>query len=606
MRKQRAVITPGGIVKEQRDLGVKYSDLMKMIRYRFKKKIKVSTLQTWCCRQQKQLEEEVEETQREFVIEDKVELDEVSPEVFCEGEWNSYAGSMLLYAMLIRSGFLGPFSENIYEKNAKRSSSWSVQRVLLTLFFIHALRLKSIEQTKHLEVRDFSKLVGGDFLRGQWLRYGVDEVVGSQGFDKALDDHFRNQLSVIQREDRILYTDGHFSNYYGKQKVPKGYDPRRQRPSRGRNTIYLHNSIGENIYLFESPTNTTLSNDIEQLIQDIENLGEDLKGKTLCFDRGGFSSKCFKFLRSNKMYWITYMKHRKKEREVEEEKFKEHKVKKETGKEFVYRYYEKEARQTKHGKVRVIMLLGRNGKQIPIITTNPYLRASRIIEVIKGRWCEENGFKYMVEHFGIDLLTTYKSEEAPNKIIERPHPERKEINRLLNQKKRELEKLQSELAQKVMERGEKSQETIKEFYDKEHEINYAIKNVQVDIDYLKRKKETIPVKKKTSLKKDHVIMAQKRRQLINTVKAMNYNTEKYLQDLFKKYHDKKDETLSLVRRLFHQPGRIYEGSQKVRVELKPLDNGPMSDSLDQVLKYIGENNWLRLPDGRHLEICQTQ
>jgi hypothetical protein len=102
----------------------------------------------------------------------------------------------------------------------------------------------------------------------------------------------------------------------------------------------------------------------------------------------------------------------------------------------------------------------------------------------------------------------------------------------------------------------------------------------------------------------HVIMAQKRRLLINTVKAVNFNVEKWLQEIFKKYHAKEDETLSMIRNLCKLPGRIYQGDGVVKVELQKLDNGPMSISLDKVLKNLKENSWLKLPDGRNLEVVQ--
>jgi hypothetical protein len=248
--------------------------------------------------------------------------------------------------------------------------------------------------------------------------------------------------------------------------------------------------------------------------------------------------------------------------------------------------------------------LGENGRQIPILTSNPYIKAEEVVKILKQRWREENCFKYMGEHFGIDLLTSYKVEQAPDKIIERPHPLRKEVNTLLNEKKRDLEKLRAELAKKVSECGEQSLETIKEFYDREKDLNFAIKNTRVDIDILERKRQLIPVKEKRSLREDHVIMAQKRRLLMNTVKCMNYNVEKWLQEIFKKYHTKEDETLSLIRNLFKQPGRVMQSPGVVRVELVPLDSGVMRESLDKVLKNLKENNWLKLPDGRNLEICQ--
>jgi hypothetical protein len=587
--------------------GKGYEEIAEAIRFRFKKKIKVSTLRTWVCVEKRKSASTIEEQTELPMVLNLPAIRESDELVIVEREsegWNGYAGSMILYSMLTRFNFLNAFEQNI-RKDLKRPETWGIRRVLLTLFFLHALRCKSVEQGKHLVGKDFEELVGGEFLRLQWLRYAVDEMVRSEGFDRALVEFYKNMILSTDQGDKLYYTDGHFSTYYGKRPVPKGYDPRRQMPYRGRNTIYFHNSNGENVFLFESPTNTTLSNDIEVLIKNMSELEMELKGLTLCFDRGGWSFKCFKALRSQKMYFISYLKHRKGERLVEENIFETITVEGEDGEPWTFRIFEKETKPTRYGNVRTIILLSEDGRQIPIITTNPYLKAVDVVLLLKRRWREENCFKYMMENFGIDLLTTYKTEEAPEKIIERPHPDRKEVNRELKEKKQELEKLKSELATKFSERGEVSGETIREFYESERELNFKLKSAQVDIDCLERKRKTIPTKERRNLKDDHVIIAQKRRLLINMVKAMNYNVEKWLQEIFEIYHPKKDEVLSLIRNLCRQPGRVIQTATTVRVELTRLDNGPMRASLDKVLEKLKKNNWLNLPDGRNLEIIQT-
>lgn len=604
----RRIITEkiGEFILKSRNSGMKYEEIATAIRFKFKKKISSATLRNWVCGNGKTLPGVVEQ---QVFSEEKIDQKPATVPAAASGiliddnfgKSNIYAGSMILYSMLVRSGFVEVFEKHIVME--KKTESWSVRRVMLTLFFLHALRKRSVEQGKHLVGDDFSEIVGGDFLRLQWLRNAVDEIVSAEGFETAMNEHYKNLVKVVDREDKLFYTDGHFSTYYGRRPVPKGYDPRRQMPYRGRNTIYLHNSEGENVYLFESATNTSLSVDIETLVADMEKFEVTLKGQTLCFDRGGFSAKCFRFLRSKKMYFVSYLKNRKKERLVDEKLFETETIKL-SGEEVTCRLYEKEPKETRAGKLRTIILLS-DGKQIPILTTNPYLKAKEIVKILKQRWREENCFKYMTEHFGIDLLTSYKTEEAPDKIIERPHPQRREVNKELAEKKRDLEKLESDFAKRVRARGEQSDETLKEFCEAERDLNFSIKNVQVDIDHLERLRRSLPTKEKKSLKDDHVIMAQKRRLFINAIKAMNYNAEKWLQEFFKKFHGKEDETLSVIRNLFTQPGRIIQGPQGVRVELKPLDSGPMRQSLEKVLELLKENDWLKHVDGRNLEICQA-
>ncbi len=158
-------------------------------------------------------------------------------------------------------------------------------------------------------------------MRTQSLRYAIDDIINTQGFDHALDMYFKGLIFLTEMRNRIFYTDGHFSNYYGSNNVPMGYDPRRQVGAKGRTSVYLHNTEGEVMFLFESATNTSLSNDIETLVAELAKKGMKLKRKTLFFDRGGYSKKCFSYLQKNKMYFVTYLKYRAKERRIDEREF---------------------------------------------------------------------------------------------------------------------------------------------------------------------------------------------------------------------------------------------------------------------------------------------
>ena len=92
---------------------------------------------------------------------------------------------------------------------------------------------------------------------------------------------------------------------------------------------------------------------------------------------------------------------------------------------------------------------------------------------------------------------------------------------------------------------------------------------------------------------------------INLIKAMNYNCEKWLQELFSRYHPKQDETLSLIRGVLTTPGRIRQRDNVLEVELERLDSEVQAASLDKVLETLREYNYLRLPDGCRLDIWQA-
>jgi len=522
-----------------------------------------------------------------------------------EAQWqpNIIAGSFILYAMLNKTQFLKPFLSHL--KKVSQKAQKSIERVLLTLFFMHALRLKSIEQTKHLLAAHFSPLVLGAFCRQQVLRYAIDDITAHKNFDKAITAHYQSMGKHTDLGDNIYYTDGHFSCYYGKYAIPKGYDARRKQPARGRNTIYLHNSLGHNVLSFESPTNTTLNVDIETLIEKMETAYDDVKGKTLFFDRGGFSANCFKKIKEKEMFFATYLKHRKKGAEIDESLFETLTVEVH-GKIIKNRIHEK-ARESKHyGTLRTIIFIGKQGKQIPVITTNLTLSAGEVVARLQLRWVEENGFKYMGEHYNIDLLTTYETEQAPDKIMERQNPKRKEINALIASKKLALRALKEDYSSRLRNVKDKDEMTVAAFEKKETDLNVEIKSCEMELGLLNLERDTTPVKVTSNLKDESVISCQKRRLFINLVKTMNYNCEKWLQLIFCQYHPKADETLSLIRHVLTQPGRIRQRGQTFEVELERLDSETQAKTLDKVLENLKENNYLSLPDGRQLAIWQAE
>ncbi len=116
---------------------------------------------------------------------EEINSDNSEEKLNVEEEWqaNNVAGSFILYAMLNASQFLKPFIDNLNE--VITTSSKTVERVILTLFFMHALRLKSIEQTKHLLAVHFGPLVLGSFCRLQSLRYAIDDITEQKHFENT-------------------------------------------------------------------------------------------------------------------------------------------------------------------------------------------------------------------------------------------------------------------------------------------------------------------------------------------------------------------------------------------------------------------------------------
>ena len=63
--------------------------------------------------------------------------------------------------------------------------------------------------------------------------------------------------------------------------------------------------------------------------------------------------------------------------------------------------------------VREIRQLAKNGMQSSILYTDLTRDLTRVAACMFARWCQENFFKYMRQHYGLDRLTEYGTEPIP-------------------------------------------------------------------------------------------------------------------------------------------------------------------------------------------------
>jgi len=268
--------------------------------------------------------------------------------------------------------------------------------------------------------------------------------------------------------------------------------------------------------------------------------------------------------------------------------------------------YERERSSRIYGEVRIIIFIGRKGQQIPILTTEPTRSAGEIVERMKGRWKEENCFKFMVDHYAFDLMSTYKMIQAPDKLIERPNPERTALNREINEKKKELAKLHRELSEKVHKSKKKTTTTLTQ-HRKNNPLLYArIDTLELQLLSLTRIRSATTPAIQINLADDHFVSDQKRRLLINMTKVLNYNCEKSLQELLQAFHPKVDETLAIIIQLIQQPGKMRENSGKLEVEVNRLPTELHARSCDQLISELSKQHLLVTPFGTEILMHQGE
>jgi len=185
-----------------------------------------------------------------------------------------------------------------------------------------------------------------------------------------------------------------------------------------------------------------------------------------------------------------------------------------------------------------------NGHQTAIITTARGLEMTRIAGHMFARWCQENFFAYMMQHYDIDGLIEYGSESLPGTTLI-VNPKWRDLDKKVRSARQSERKHQADVARKTLTDGVEIQ--------KKAESVEALQAVQAELCGLRAERKATPRKVRIdSLPEDQrptqLVPLSKR--LSDTVKMIAYRAETALVALLRRHLNKEDEARALVRELF--------------------------------------------------------
>jgi hypothetical protein len=173
-----------------------------------------------------------------------------------------------------------------------------------------------------------------------------------------------------------------------------------------------------------------------------------------------------------------------------------------------------------------------------------------------SRWCQENFFGYMMEHYDIDGLVQYGSEEIPG-TTEVVNPAWRVLNKAVYTTNGRIRKLNAELGARMIEEKNSDIEQCAELHE-------DIQRLKADLADLKGKRRG--TKKKVTI--DELPESERPTQLrplakmfTDTVKMIAYRAETTLVGLLCPHLAKKDEARALIRELFVSSADIMPDDQ---------------------------------------------
>ncbi len=201
--------------------------------------------------------------------------------------------------------------------------------------------------------------------------------------------------------------------------------------------------------------------------------------------------------------------------------------------------------------VREIRKLTLSGHQTSIITTDYSSDLAPIAASMFARWCQENYFRYMRQHYGLDKLASYDMEEIPETT--------RVINPAYGSLDGEVRKKVAKLSRKEAEYGAISFEgdiepaNALKYQDQKTELQETIILMQKEVETLKaQRKKTNKHILISELPEDEKFsqLGTQNKHLLDTIKMIAYRAETAMVQLLREYMSRSDDARSLVQSLY--------------------------------------------------------
>ncbi len=449
-----------------------------------------------------------------------------------------YMGLALYYPALAALGLVDVSRKLFRLPNSER---FGVRAVFSTLFFMTLLARTTVESAKHLRRAEFGALVGtGRAPAVKTLRRKLCELV-AQGKASELGTALaRRWVETGVIESAYLYVDGHMKVYSGKRHLQEVWNSQRRMPLPAVHSYFVGDLQGRPLLFLTEELSANLAKAMPRVIEAIREVLGDRRF-TVIFDRGGFDGKLFTWLTKEKIDFITYQRGNVS---LPEDSFTRRETRFE-GRRVRFRATEDKVHIGKSGPWRRIVVRTKDGHQTPILTNiASSLSPARICCLMFARWRQENFFKYMGEHHGLDTLVSYGADEAdPTTLV--PNPERKRLDRLIADLRRQAAKLKEELGDVLLDEPREQSRSAHGLKVSQGGAVSRLRALEKQIADAVDSRHPLPAKVPLaqSGKRRHV-MRLEQKAIIDRVKVTAYNAEEWLLDRlvqhYRNPHDVRD------------------------------------------------------------------
>jgi hypothetical protein len=475
---------------------------------------------------------------------------------------------------------------------------YGLESIFLLLALMALARIKTIEQLRYCAPGEWGKLVGLDRIpevRTLRAKLGyLSENNRPEEWSAKLCSHW---MQADPEAAALLYVDGHVRVYHGNQtSLPRHYVAREKLCLRATCDYWVNALDGQPFFYINKAIDPGLLQVIEKaIVPQIEKaipsryaasaLAQDplLHRYTLIYDREGYSPDFMLKMKQQRIAVITYHKHPDEDWPVEE--FSVQKVELIGGEVVEINLAERGVLLGKKIWVREVRKLTPTGHQTSILATDYRSCLTRVAVYLFNRWCQENFFKYMREHYSLDRLVDYGLEKIPDttRVV---NPAYRALDSKVRSQQGRLTRLLAEFASVHLE-GEIETTKVEKYQLKKSNLQEEIQEVKKAIETLKKQKKEIPHHTTmANLPKENQFsqLATKTKHLIDTIKMIAYRAETMMVNILREKMKRQDDGRSLLRCVYNTEADLLpdEKEKTLTVNLHAMAN----QCSDMALRYL--------------------
>ena len=439
---------------------------------------------------------------------------------------------------------------------------YGIESLFLSLAFMALARVRSLEALRYETPGEWGRLMGLDRIpEVRTLRAKLAILSGESAAAAAWSSTLaREWMQADPGAAGTLLIDGHTRVYHGSlTKLPRHYITRERLCLRATTDYWVHALDGAPFFVITMPVDPglliTMRDDIvPRLENDIpgqpgaEALAADplLHRFTLVFDREGYSPDFFKEMKERRIAILTYHKHPGAPWATED--FHPVMVRLQNGEQIEHLLAERGTCLSNGLWLREVRHLDGKGHQSAILTTDYRQPPHRIAAAMFARWSQENFFKYMRQHYGLDALVEYGTTPLPDatRVV---NPLWRALDSAIRSQRGKLTREQAEFGARTLP-GDVSAAGATAFEEKKGRLLHAIETRQSEIATLKAQRKATPRKVPLGeLPAEHRFEALSgvRKHFVDTIKLIAYRAESALVHVARERLAREDDARSFVR-----------------------------------------------------------